>query len=458
MLSRASFLFFLCERNSMTAVSTRTYLFNCMLNIPITTQKRIVIVGSGFAGLTLAQKLKYSGYQVVLIDKNNYHQFQPLLYQVATAGLEPRDISFPLRKIFQKFNNTFIRIAEVSKIDTQEKVVTTSLGTVHYDYLVLANGASTSFFGMKSVEEHSIPMKSVAEALVLLNSILHNFEDVLVASDHEVRESEMNIVVVGGGPTGVELSGALAEMKRYVFPKDYRELDCSKIRIVLVEAADQLLNGMSAASSKKAEKFLKKLGVEILLSTQVVDYDGQLVSFKSGESIRTKTLVWAAGIAANLLEGVPTSSVVRGRRLLCDSVNRLQNANDIFVLGDAAYISDERWPKGHPQVAQVAIQQARNLARNFVRLKKNQPLKPFRYSDYGSMATVGRNKAVVDLPFAHFQGLFAWILWMFIHLRSIFGLKNKIQIFINWVWSYLTYDQSLRLTFLPKDFRFRNKG
>jgi NADH dehydrogenase len=215
---------------------------------------------------------------------------------------------------------------------------------------------------------------------------------------------------------------------------------------------------MSAASSKKAEKFLQKLGVEILLSTQVVDYNGRLVSFKSGESIRTKTLVWAAGITANLLEGVPTSSVVRGRRLLCDSVNRLQNANDIFVLGDTAYITNEKWPNGHPQVAQVAIQQARNLARNFVRLKKGQPLKPFRYSDYGSMATVGRNKAVVDLPFAHFQGLFAWILWMFIHLRSIFGLKNKIQIFINWVWSYLTYDQSLRLTFLPKDFRFRTKA
>jgi len=419
---------------------------------------RIVIIGAGFAGLTLAQKLRHSGYQVVLIDKNNYHQFQPLFYQVATAGLEPRDISFPIRKIFQKYANTFIRIAEVEKIDVQEKVVSTTLGTVQYDYLVLANGASTSFFGMKSVEEHSIPMKSVVEALELLNNILHNFEDALVTPSHEVWESEMNLVVVGGGPTGVELSGALAEMKRYVFPKDYRELDCNKIRIVLVEASDRLLNGMSASSSKKAAEFLKKLGVEILLSTQVVDYDGKVVLFKSGENIRTKTLVWAAGISANLVDGVPVASVMRGKRLFCDGYNRLQNAEDIFVLGDVAYITNERWPNGHPQVAQVAIQQARNLAKNFVRIKRNQPLKPFRYSDFGSMATVGRNKAVVDLPFAHFQGLFAWILWMFIHLRSIFGLKNKIQIFINWVWSYITYDQSLRLTFLPKNFRFREKG
>lgn len=453
-----TFLFFIYERICVATVSKPIYFHNRMLNIPNTTAKRIVIVGSGFAGLTLAQKLKHSGYQIVLIDKNNYHQFQPLFYQVATAGLEPRDISFPIRKIFQKHANTYIRIAEVERIDVKDKVVTTSLGTVSYDYLVLANGASTSFFGMKNVEQYSIPMKSVVEALELLNAILHNFEDVLVTSDADVREAEMNIVVVGGGPTGVELSGALAEMKRYVFPKDYPELDCSKIRIILVEASERLLNGMSASSSAKAEVFLKKLGVEVLLSTQVMDYNGQVVSFKSGDSIRTKTLVWAAGITANLIEGVPPASVVKGRRLLCDGYNRVQNADDVFALGDLAYITNERWPNGHPQVAQVAIQQARTLAKNFVRLSKNLPMKPFRYNDYGSMATIGRNKAVVDLPFARFQGLFAWMLWMFIHLRSIFGLKNKILIFVNWVWSYLTYDQSLRLTFLPKDFRFRTKG
>jgi NADH:ubiquinone reductase (H+-translocating) len=420
------------------------------INIPDSTLKRVVIIGCGFAGLELAMKLRKSNYQVIIIDKNNYHQFQPLFYQVATAGLEPRDISFPIRKIFQKEHNIFIRITELQWIHSEKKTIETSMGNLHYDYLILAMGANTSFFGMKNLQRYARPMKNVLESIELLNVLLHNFEDAIVESDSDKRQGLLNLVVVGGGPTGVEISGSLVEMKKYVLPKDYPELDCNRIRIILIEASPRLLNGMSEKSSKEAREYLIRMGVEVLTDTQVKDYDGQIVFFNNHTPIHSNTVIWAAGIAGNKAPGLPESVLTRGNRIQVNRFNAIEKFDDIFVLGDLAYMTEESFPNGHPQVAQVAIQQARNLARN-LRSELPQPQwKPFCYKDLGSMATIGRNKAVVDLPYVHFKGLFAWMVWMLIHLRSIFGLKNKIFIFINWVWNYITYDQSLRLIFLPK--------
>lgn len=426
-----------------------------MLNIPNTTQERVVIVGCGFAGLEIAKRLRKSNFQVVLIDKNNYHQFQPLFYQVATAGLEPRDISFPIRKIFHKQKNTFIRIAEVNKINPENKTIETSIGSISYNHLVLAQGATTSYFGLANVEKYSQPMKSVIEALEILNTILHNLEDSLVNNDHNKIDELSNIVIVGGGATGVELAGALGEMKRYVLPKDYPELDCRRIRIILLEASSRVLGGLSEISSIKAEKFLKQLGVEVIKDTQVLDYDGTTIFLKDKEPIKSRTLIWAAGIKGNTIDGLSNDINTRSLRMTVDVFHRVKGYNDIYALGDIACMITDSTPYGHPQVAQVAIQSARNLARNLVNEKRGKAIKPFKYFDWGTMATVGRNKAVVDLKFIKFQGIIAWFAWMFIHLRSIFGVKNKILILINWIWSYITYDQSLRITFLPKNFKLR---
>ncbi len=428
-----------------------------MLNIPNTGQERVVIVGCGFAGLEMAKQLKSSNFQVILIDKNNYFQFQPLFYQVATAGLEPRDISFPIRKIFQKQKNIIIRITEVTKVNHENRTIETLIGDIKYDHLVLAQGATTSYFGLSNIEKFSQPMKTVIESLEVLNSIIHNFEDALVNSNPDKIDELANIVIVGGGPTGVELSGAFAEMKRYVLPKDYPELDCKRIRIILIEASSKLLGGLSEISSIKAEKFLRNLGVEIMKETQVLDYDGSTILLKDKEPIKSKTLIWAAGIKGNAINGFTQEVCTRSLRLIVDDFHRVKGYENIFALGDIACMTSEAQPNGHPQVAQVAIQSARNLARNLVNEKKGRSLKPFRYFDWGTMATIGRNKAVVDLKYIKFQGMIAWFAWMFIHLRSIFGVKNKILILINWIWSYITYDQSLRITFLPRNFRFNKK-
>lgn len=425
-----------------------------MLNIPNTGQERVVIIGCGFAGLEMAKRLNKTNFQVILIDKNNYFQFQPLFYQVATAGLEPRDISFPIRKIFHKQKNIFIRITEVTKVNPDNKTIETLIGEISYDYLVLAQGATTSYFGLSNIEKFSQPMKTVIESLEVLNSILHNFEDALVNSDPEKIDEFANIVIVGGGPTGVELSGAFAEMKRYVLPKDYPELDCKRIRIILIEASSKLLGGLSEVSSVKAEKFLKRLGVEVMKDTQVMDYDGSTIYLKDKKPIKSKTLVWAAGIKGNTIQGFSQDVNTKSSRLIVDEFHRVKGYESIYALGDIACMVTNSMPFGHPQVAQVAIQSARNLARNLVNEKKGRSPKPFHYFDWGTMATIGRNKAVVDLKYIRFQGIIAWFAWMFIHLRSIFGVKNKILILINWIWSYITYDQSLRITFLPKNFRF----
>ena len=421
-----------------------------LANIPETGQKRVVIAGAGFAGLKLARHLANTAYQVVLIDKNNFHSFQPLFYQVATAGIEPSAISFPLRKIFQGFRNIHVRMARVKKVIPGNNEIETNLGNLKYDYLVLAMGAGNNFFGNASISKYSLPMKSVGESLGLRNTILNNFEKALNTTDSEEQARYMNMVVVGGGPTGVEISGALAEMKRYVLPKDYPELNFDTMRIYLVESGPRLLGGMSERSSEKAGKYLVDLGVTVLLNTMVKDFDNNTVLLDKDIRLETHTLIWAAGIKANTIEGLDEKIYGRGSRLKVDRHNRVEGYPNIFAIGDIALMTENNYAGGHPQVAQVAIQQARTLSRNLKYLQQNKPLKEFAYHDLGTLATVGRNRAVVDLALVRFQGLIAWFFWMFIHLMSIVGVKNRLMIFINWAYYYFTYDQSLRLIIKPK--------
>ena len=417
------------------------------VNIPETPNKRIVIIGAGFGGLKLAKKLVGSGYQIVLIDKNNYHQFQPLFYQVASSGIEPSSILFPLRKIFQKRKDVYIRIADVYSVDSEKKELQTSLDTVWYDYLVIATGVNSNFFGMKKMEQFSFPMKSVSEAMALRNRILLNLEKAVTLFGHNEKEKMdlLNIVVVGGGPTGVEIAGAVAEMKKFVLPKDYPDLNFDLMKITLIEGSDELLASMSDNASKKSLIYLEKLGINVMLKTKVIDYDGHVLSFSDGHEIRTKLVIWAAGISGEVPLGIPVESVGRGKRMFVDEFNKLKGLPDIYSIGDASLMLTSESLNGHPQVAQVAIQQGANLARNFIAMKNNSKLKPFRYIDRGSMATIGRNRAVADLSFIKFSGFIAWLTWMFVHLMAILGVKNRLLIFINWFWSYVTYDQSLRL-------------
>ena len=420
------------------------------INLPETDKERIVIVGGGFAGLTLARKLAKSNYQIVLIDKNNYHQFQPLFYQVAMAGLEPSSIVFPLRKTFHNRDNVFIRITEVTEIKTEEKRLITPYGHVNYDHLVLAMGADTNFFGNEKLKRLAIPMKTVSEALYLRNKILADLEHALSMTNYDERQGFIDIVIVGGGPTGVEVAGALAEMKKYILPKDYPELNCDEIDIYLLQGAPVLLKGMSEEASNKALKFLTDLGVKVSLNCRVVDFDGAHVYTQAGEKIQANKVIWAAGIKANDLEGLDQEARTYGNRLEVDRFNLVKGYEDIYAIGDLAYMEEEAFPEGHPQVAQVAIQQAKNLGINFKAKLKNKDLTPFKYKDLGAMATIGRNRAVVDLPNIKFQGAFAWLVWLAVHLFSLLGVKNKVFVFLNWIWNYITYDQSLRLIIKPK--------
>jgi NADH dehydrogenase len=420
------------------------------INIPETDKKRVVIAGAGFAGLTLARKLIKLDLEVVLLDRNNYHQFQPLFYQVATAGLEPSAISFPLRKIFQKVKNIHIRMAEVQSIDPVNKNVMTDVGYVWYDFLVIAMGAETNFFGMQHVKEKAVSMKSVAEALYLRNRILENYEASLLTRDQQEKEGLLNIAIVGGGPTGAEVAGALAEMRRYVLPKDYPELNFDNMKIYLLEAGPKLLNAMSDHSSKKAYEYLKKLDVEIMTNSIVTDYDGDHVTIENQPPIHSKTLIWASGIICTRIPGLEESVYDRRNRIKVDAFNRVVGHENIFAIGDMSAMQLEGFPDGHPQVAPVAIQQAKLLFDNLKRILSNRPLKAFRYVDKGSLATIGRNLAVAEFSFIRFKGFIAWVIWMFVHLMSIVGVKNKMFIFLNWLWNYLTYDQSLRLIIRQK--------
>jgi NADH dehydrogenase len=422
---------------------------NYISNIPENGKKRIVVVGAGFAGLRFVRMLVNTDYQIVLIDRNNYHQFQPLLYQVATSGLEPSAISFPLRRLFKKTSNVHFRIAELEHVDSQNKEVHTNIGKIRYDNLVLSMGAVNNFFGNEEIEEKSKPMKTLSEAILLRNSILENFETALNNSSEAIKDHLMNFVIVGGGPTGVELAGAIAEMKKYVLPGDYPELDFSRMRIILVEGLDTLLPGMSSFSSGKSAEYLKNMGVEVKTGTLVKEYDGKKAVFSNGESIDTFILLWAAGVKVNEIPGLEKAERARGGRYKTDRFNRLENYEDIFVVGDQAFMTEPGYPEGHPQVATPAIQQAKHLARNMKKALKGGEWKEFSYEHKGSLATIGRNKAVADLKRNRFGGMFAWLIWLFVHLMAIVGVKNRLFIFLNWAWGYFTYDQALRLIIKP---------
>ncbi|MES2848297.1 MAG: NAD(P)/FAD-dependent oxidoreductase [Bacteroidota bacterium] len=414
---------------------------------------KLIILGGGFGGLRLARKLNNKpGFDITLIDRHNYHQFQPLFYQVATAGLDASNISFPLRKVFQKSNNVKIRLAEVQEIKATEKKVVTDIGHFDYDALVIATGADTNFFGNSNLSTNAFPMKSTVEALQIRNKLLNNFEEATIETDAVKLESLMNIVVVGGGPTGVEMSGAIADMKRYQLPKDYPEIDFSKMKIYLLEGSAKTLATMSERSSADSKKYLEKLGVTLLTNTLLQDYDGEKITLKDGSSINTKMVIWAAGIKGNVPEGMNKELIARGNRIKVDRLCRVLNSDSIYAIGDVAYMEEPAWPNGHPQVAAVAIQQGDLIADNLKRVEmksSEKALKEFIYNDKGSMATVGRNLAVVDVPKPklHFGGFFAWMIWMGLHLMLILGVKNRFFVFSNWLYNYFTYDQNLRLIF-----------
>ncbi len=418
-------------------------------HLPDSEHPRIVIIGAGFGGLKLARSLARKPYQVVLLDKNNFHQFQPLFYQVATSGIAPSAIAFPVRKIFHRIPNVHFRMAEVKEVKTDEKQIVTDVGSIEYDFLVIATGADTNYFGNAQIEQNALPMKSVQESLALRNKVIEQIENALISNSAEERKERMTLVVVGGGPTGVEVSGALAEMKRFVLPKDYPELDFEEMDIHLLEASPQLLNGMSEQSSTAARKFLEGMSVKVETGAMVESYDGHTVKVKGGKEISSSTLIWAAGIRGNRLNGIPSDLYKGNGRLEVDDQLKVKGLKDVFAIGDISYMPDEAFPKGHPQVAQVAIQQGVWLAQALT--SKGKPMKGFRYKDLGSMATIGRSRAVVDLPIFHFRGFFAWLFWLFVHLMNILGVKNRFFIFVDWMWYYIKFDQNLRLVIRTKD-------
>lgn len=420
-------------------------------NIEHTDKKRVVIVGGGLGGLELAFKLVGSDFQVVLVDKNNYHQFPPLIYQVASAGLEPSSISFPFRRLFQGQKDFFFRMAEVKAVDAAGKKIATSVGDIHYDYLVLAAGARTNFFGNKEIEAATLPMKSVSEAMRLRNTILRNLEKAETEEDPARRQALMNIVVVGGGASGVEIAGAVAEMKKNILARDYPDLDASQMHIYLVNAGKRLLAAMDPVSSARAERDLKELHVHIRQPQFATEYKDGILKTSAGLEIPARTVIWVSGICANTVEGLPAESIGHAGRILTDRFCRVKGVQDVFAIGDQSLIEgDEEYPLGHPQLAQVAMQQAKTVAENLKSLQCGGEEKPFKYRNLGVMATIGRNHAVAEIGGRKFGGFAAWVLWLVVHLRSILGVKNKAFILLNWVWNYLNYKQSLRLILKAK--------
>ncbi|MFY0630129.1 MAG: NAD(P)/FAD-dependent oxidoreductase [Flavobacteriaceae bacterium] len=425
------------------------------MNIPQTSFPRVVIIGGGFAGLAVAKGLRKQDLQVVLIDKHNYHTFQPLLYQVATGGLEPDSIAFPLRKTINDLENYYFRLTEVVNIDAQKNTVETTIGNLEYDHLVIATGSKTNFFGSKSIEKHAMEMKSVPQSLNIRSLIIENFEEALLTLDLDERKALMNFVIVGGGPTGVELAGALAEMKKGILPKDYPDLDIRQMQINLIQGSDKLLDAMSTKASKKAEDFLIKLGVNVWKNIFVKDYDGKNVITNTEETFESSTVIWAAGVNGDTIKGLEDNCVVeRANRFKVDEFNKVTGYDNIYAIGDVASMKSEKYEHGHPMMAQPAIQQGKLLAKNILAELKGKKKKAFVYNDKGSMATIGRNKAVVDLPNWKFQGIFAWFVWMFVHLFSLIGFRNKIIVFMNWVYNYIRFDRETRLIIRP----FKNKN
>jgi NADH:ubiquinone reductase (H+-translocating) len=424
---------------------------------------KVVIIGGGFGGLRLARKLSNKpGFDVTLVDRFNFHQFQPLFYQVATAGIDASNISFPLRKVFHNSKNVRFKLAEVKQILTVQNKIVTNVGDIAYDTLVIATGADTNFFGNMQLMDNALPMKSTVEALQLRYKLLQHFEAATTITDVALLQQYMNIVVVGGGPTGVELSGAIADMKRFVLHKDYPELDLSKLNIYLLEGTGKLLGAMTEKSSAQSEAYLKKLGVTVLNNALLKTYNGEKITLQNGDVIPTKIVIWAAGIKGNIPDGIDANLVARGNRIKIDRQCKVIGTQNIFAIGDVAYMEEPAWPNGHPQVAPVAMQMADMLAENLRNIEmrsSKKALLEFVYNDKGSMATVGRNLAVVDMPKPrlHFGGFLAWMIWMGLHLMLILGVKNRFFVFINWLYNYITYDQNLRLIFTNKKETFSNE-
>jgi NADH dehydrogenase len=420
------------------------------MNIPRSSFPRIVIIGGGFAGISLAKKLRNKNVQVVLLDKHNYHNFQPLMYQVATGGLEPDSIAYPIRKVVQEFKDVYFRLAEVREIDAKNNKVIADIGELKYDYLVIATGSKTNYFGNKEIERNSMAMKTIPQSLNIRSLILENFEQALLTNDIDERHGLMNFVLVGGGPTGVELAGALAEMKKAILPKDYPDLDVRKMEINLIQSGDRILNTMSENASEKAEKFLLNLGVSVWKNVRVTGYDGKIVTTNSDLSFDSATVIWTAGVQGALPHGLKSDSFIKNvDRIKVNQYNQVEGYDNLFAIGDIAVMTSEIYPQGHPMMAQPAMQQGRLLAENLIRLLDKKELKPFVYKDKGSMATIGRNKAVVDLPNYKFSGVFAWFVWMFVHLFSLIGFKNKAVVFLNWVYNYIRFDREARLIMRP---------
>jgi NADH dehydrogenase len=404
---------------------------------------RLVIIGGGFAGLQLAKSLQNSDLNILLVDKQNHHQFQPLFYQIASARLEPSSISFPFRKVFQKYKNIDFRMTDVVKILPESKKLLTSLGQIPYDHLVIATGCKTNYFGNEQMSKFALSMKTTQEAIKIRNNILISFEQEIFATEEE-KKALSNILIVGAGPTGVELAGAFAELKNNILPKDFPNLDFSSLNIMLLEGSKNTLNNMSEQAKYASRKYLEELGVIVRTETLINTYDGKEAVLNTGEVIPTKNVIWAAGVTGNVVAGLHADDIIRNRYIV-NRYNKLKNYSNIYALGDVAYMETPKYPQGHPQVANVAINQAKTLGKNILKSLKNKPLEEYEYNDLGLMATIGKHKAVVDLPFLKFNGAIAWYIWMFLHLMLILSVRNKLIIFINWAWSYITKDTSLRL-------------
>ena len=425
------------------------------MNIPETNLPRVVIVGGGFAGIAAAKKLRNKNLQVVLLDKHNYHTFQPLLYQVATGGLEAGSIAYPIRKVIQEYKNFYFRLTTVKEIDTINQKIIAEIGELSYNYLVIATGSKTNFFGNKEIERNAMSMKTIPQSLNIRSLILENFEQAVLTEDNAEKNSLINFVLVGAVPTGVELAGALAEMKKAILQKDYPDLDVSKMEINLIQSGDRILNTMSEKSSQAAEAFLESLGVKIWKNIRVTNYDGRTITTNSDLSFETATVIWTAGVQGAAIPGLDAKSLVeKVERVRVNQYNQVVGYENIFAIGDIASMETEKFPQGHPMMAQPALQQGDLLAANIVNLINSKPLIPFEYNDKGSMATIGRNKAVVDLTNYHFNGVFAWFVWMFVHLFSLIGFKNKAVVFLNWVYNYIRFDREGRLIIRP--FKKRN--
>jgi len=409
---------------------------------------RVVIVGGGFAGLELAKALRDTPVQVVLIDKQNYHTFQPLLYQIATASLEADSIVSPFRKILGKQDNFYFRLAEVLAVDTTAQVVETTIGKLRYDYLVLATGATSNFFGDQKMQRNAFTLKTVEDAIELRNTVLYNFEQALQLGDEEQLNSLLDFVIVGGGPTGVELAGALSELRQHIFPNDYRELDFKEMDIHLIQSGPVLLKGMSANASQHALESLREFGVQVWLDCRVKSYDGYTVTLSNGEKLITRTLIWAAGVAGAPIAGLSNECLLPGNRYCVNEFNRILGYDNIFAIGDIAAMKTEEYPEGHPMMAQPALQQGHLLGMNLARILAGQKPESFKYDDRGSMATIGRNHAVADIRLFgkefHWEGFTAWFAWSFIHVASLVSFRNRLMVFLNWTWSYISQDKGRR--------------